>query len=81
MRWHLKTRKRTNPVHASEFFSEYDPMLEPKDPETHQIRKISLSKTFDFCNNWKPSTRGKEVFSATVSSSLRSHQHHVSSVR
>lgn len=54
----LKTRRRFNPVHASDFFDEFDPMLEPKDAETKETRKISLSKTYDYRNKWRPATRG-----------------------
>ena len=33
-------------------------MLEPKEPENNQMKKISLAKTHDYKKKWRPVTKG-----------------------
>ena len=33
-------------------------MLEPKEPESRQLKKVSLAKSYDYRKKWRPVTRG-----------------------
>lgn len=79
-KWYLKNRKIFTPTNKIEIFSQWNPMLEPKEPESKTTKKISLAKTFDYRNQWRPATRGSEAFTSSLSSSLTSDQHYSASV-
>jgi len=55
----MKNRKRFYPTNTtSDFFSEQEPMLEPKDAEAWEMRKTNLERRFKNDSKWRPFTRG-----------------------
>ena len=69
-RWFLKNRKVFKPTNTCDLFSQFEGGREPREVETKLVKKVSLAKTFDNRNKWRPVTRGSDVFTATKSSSF-----------